>query len=90
MKQLFSLFFPLSQFIRHHQYVSFLCVGFINTLFGYAIFAFLIYCHLHYILAVFLSTIAGIIFNFHTTGKWVFRHFHLQAFPRFIMTYGIL
>ena len=54
------------------RFIRFLFVGLLNTAFGYCAFAFLLFVGLHYALATLLSTVAGIIFNFNTTGRLVF------------------
>ena len=54
-------------------FVKFVLVGILNTAFGYLVFALLLFLGLHYTLAVILSTIAGVLFNFKTTGTLVFK-----------------
>lgn len=61
-----------SQLLRHARLVKFFLVGGINTLFGYGVFALMIWLGLHYGLAAAISTIAGVLFNFKTTGRLVF------------------
>jgi putative flippase GtrA len=75
--------------IRNHQFIRFLAVGGLNTLFGYSIFALLIYCGLHYTFAAFLATCAGILFNFKTTGKLVFNNTNNNLLIRFASVYGV-
>jgi len=71
------------------QFVKFLFVGGINTLFGYCIFAFFIYLNMHYTLAALFGTIIGIIFNFNTTGKLVFKNRNNRLIFRFFGVYVI-
>jgi putative flippase GtrA len=71
MLDLFFSYFPPS-IQKRQQFIVFLGVGVINTLFGYGIFALLIYLGLHYMLAVLLATCMGVLFNFQTTGRIVF------------------
>lgn len=75
---------------RHRRLVRFLATGGLNTAFGYGCFVFLIYLGLHYALAVFIGTILGVIFNFFTTGKFVFDMTDHRRLPRFFGVYGIL
>ena len=61
-------------FSTYRQFAMFILVGIINTIFGYSVFAFLIFIQLHYSIAVFLTTCFGILFNFITTGTIVFQN----------------
>jgi len=65
----------------------FLIVGGVNTLFGYLLFALLLYIHLHYTLASLLATIGGVLFNFKTTGVIVFKNKDNRLIFRFIAVY---
>ena len=69
------------------QLIKFLFVGVINTIFGYSLFALLIFIGLHYTIAVFIGTIIGIAFNFKTTGKYVFNNTDNTLFFYFIGVY---
>lgn len=68
-------------------FIKFLFVGVINTLFGYSLFAFLMFIGLHYTLAVILGTIIALIFNFKTTGTFVFNNKNNKLLLRFIIVY---
>jgi len=72
------------------QFIKFLVVGGINTIFGYSCFAILIYLGLHYTLAVLFGTILGILFNFMTTGALVFRSTNYRRLLHFTAVYGFL
>lgn len=74
--------------VRH--FLRYLIVGGINTLFGYGAFALLLYLGLHYALASFLATCAGILFNFNTTGRIVFNNSDHRLLFQFLMVYAIL
>lgn len=71
-------------------FIRFLLVGGINTLFGYGLFAFFIYLHLHYSVASLLSTVIGVLFNFKTTGKLVFKSSDNRLIVRFFAVYGMV
>jgi len=71
------------------RFIRFLFVGGINTLFGYALFAFLIYLKFHYSLAVLFGTFLGILFNFRTTGKIVFNNMDNTLLWRFVGVYAV-
>ena len=70
--------------LRHaetRRFARFLIVGTINTLFGYGVFAALITAGLESALALALATIAGVIFNYFTTGKLVFANSGAAMLP---------
>jgi putative flippase GtrA len=71
------------------RFIKFLFVGGINTVFGYALYALFIYLGMHYSLAVLLGTIIGIMFNFKTTGKFVFRNNNNSLIFKFVGVYII-
>jgi len=69
--------------------VRFFIVSGINTVFGYGLFALLVYLGLNYILASLFATITGILFNFKTIGLIVFRTHNNALIFRFFGVYGI-
>ena len=72
------------------RFVRFLFVGGINTLFGYSVFSVFILLQIHYALASLLSTIIGVLFNFFTTGKIVFKNNDPKLILKFFGVYGII
>ncbi|HFE48403.1 MAG TPA: GtrA family protein [Chromatiaceae bacterium] len=72
------------------RFIRFLMVGGLNTLFGYSLFAVLLYVGMHYALATALATIGGVLFNYKTTGALVFGHRGNERLWRFIAVYGVL
>lgn len=84
------MFFIFIRNLLNKDYVRFVLVGGINTLFGYGLFSLLIYLSFHYTLAVALSTIMGVLFNFFTTGRLVFKNFDANKIFRFIFIYIVL
>ena len=54
------------------QFVKFLLVGALNTLFGYSVFAGLVYAGIAPMPALLLTYVVGVLFNFVTTGRLVF------------------
>ena len=56
----------LNLFNQNKKFILFLCVGLLNTLFGYSIFAFFLWIGVHFTISALISTIAGILFNFTT------------------------
>ncbi|MEN9917162.1 MAG: hypothetical protein RLY40_1094 [Pseudomonadota bacterium] len=71
------------------QFIIFLFVGAMNTIFGYSIFAFLIFVNTPYYLALFFAALLGLIFNFITTGRIVFKNKGFSIFYKF-MTVSML
>ena len=71
---------------------SSLCAGSLasNTVFGYSVFAALLFTGLHRALALLLATCAGVVFNFFSTGRMVFGNRDLSRLPRFVAAYGII
>ena len=67
--------------------VRFLIVGFVNTLFGYSIYATLILLGVSYSIAILLATIIGVVFNFFTIGSIVFQSFDWSKIYLFVTVY---
>lgn len=72
------------------QFSRFILTGVINTAFGFGCFMALLYVGLHYSAALFVGTILGILFNFVTTGHFVFGDRDPRKIPRFVAVYAIL
>lgn len=72
------------------RFLRFLAVGVLNTIFGYCAFAALLFVGVHYSLAALLSTVAGVIFNFFTTGRLVFDSREGSRIWRFVGVYGVI
>ena len=64
-------------------------MGGINTLFGYLVFSLFIILHIHYAIASLAATIFGVLFNFFTTGKFVFNNNDPKLLIKFLGVYGI-
>lgn len=70
---------------------KFIFAGLINTLFGYAIYAVLIYAQVPYLIALLISTILGVFFNYYSFGRIVFGgHRHWFVFIKFIISYALI
>ena len=68
----------------------FLTAGILNTLFGYAFYAVLLFIGLPYPLALLFANILGIIFNYFNFGKFVFSgHRNWLVFCRFVSVYVV-
>ncbi len=87
------LFFFLNHFLikRFHKienkFIRFLFVGGLNTLFSVTVYSILVYIGLQYYIAVFVSNILGILFNFKTTGTLVFKNKSNKLIFKFFAVY---
>lgn len=70
-----------------HQVVAFILVSGLNTLVGYSFFALFIFIKIDYQLAILFATMLGTLFNFKTTGKFVFNSRNNSAFFKFAAVY---
>lgn len=70
--------------------ITYLLVGILNTVFGYSLFAFFIFLKIHYAVAVLLSTVIGVLFNFKTIGRLVFKSHNNALIFRFVFVYVIV
>lgn len=75
--------------ILKHKLIRFFFVSGLNTAFGYGLFALFLYLGLKYPIALLISTIAGILFNFKTIGALVFKNRDNRLIFRFFAVYGI-
>ena len=71
------------------RFLRFLLIAALNTVFGYALFAALILLGIRYPLAAAIGTVLGILFNFQTTGRFVFERHDLSLILRFFGVYAI-
>jgi len=74
------------------QFLRFLVVGGVNTLFGYSVFAVLVFVGMAPMPALVLTYVAGILFNFYTTRTFVFgaAPATVSSFLRFVAAYGVI
>lgn len=72
-----------------NRFVRYLLVGILNTVFGYSLYAFFIFLNLHYSVAVLLGTVLGVLFNFKTIGKLVFKSHNNALIFRFVTVYAL-
>ena len=72
------------------KFQKFLIVGVINTIFSYSLYAFFLSLGIHYGVAVLLSTILGVLFNFKTIGKFVFNNDSNRLIFKFIVPYVVI
>ena len=72
------------------RFQQFMIAGSLNTLFGFSVYSICIIVGIPLWLSLLISMFFGIIFNFITTGSYVFRQLSLVRFPRFLLCYVII
>ena len=80
---------PLA-FLRNRQIVRFLAVGVLNTGFSYGVYALFVWAGLSYVLANLLSLMAGILFSFHTQGRFVFGNADVRLFGKYVFVWLLI
>ena len=74
--------------IKEKIFFKFILAGILNTLFGYAFYAMLVFIKVDVFFSLFIATIAGILFNYLTFAKLVFKSSKNFFTPmKFIFTY---
>ena len=74
-----------------HRVAKFLGVGVLNTFVGYGIYAAFILTGLSFQIALFLATVGGVIFNYFSFGKMVFKTQHgWYDFGKFVFAYVVV
>ena len=64
-------------------------MGGLNTAFGYGVYALALFLGAHYAVAATLSTVLGVLFNFVTTGTFVFGGREGARLHRFVAVYVV-
>lgn len=80
----------LERWLRSHQFLRFVIVGICNTVFGYSIYASLLYFGVGYRGASFVSIFCGVLFSYRTQGRFVFGGRARQAFWRFVLAWAAI
>lgn len=75
--------------VKKNKFYLYVLVGVGNTIFGYSIFALLIHLGLHYQFAALLATCIGVLFNFKTTGRIVFKNTNNKLIFKFMLVYVV-
>ena len=76
--------------LPNKRFVRFLFIGAINTGFGYAVFSLFLFLGFHYAVASLLATIVGVLFNFLTTGRFVFNNRDHSLLGKFFLVYAVV
>ncbi len=72
------------------RFMRFILIGMLNTAFGYSLYALLIFLGLRFDLAILISTILAVLFNFKTTGTFVFNNKRNNLIIRYFCAYSII
>ena len=70
--------------------MRFLAAGGVNTLFGFAVYSVSIIIGMPVWFALLAGMLLGTVFNFFTTGGYVFRELSFPRFPRFVICYLLI
>jgi putative flippase GtrA len=71
--------------------IKFLSAGVLNTVFGYSVYALLLFIKTPYLIALFVATVAGVVFNYFSFGRMVFRgHGGWFVFGKFFIAYVLI
>jgi len=71
--------------------IKFLGAGVLNTIFGYFVYAVLLVVNTPYLVALFVATVAGVVFNYFSFGKIVFNGVSSWfVFLKFIAAYALI
>jgi putative flippase GtrA len=83
-QQLMSLG-SLARVLWQEQFFRFLCIGVINTVFGYCTYASLVILGVDYKISLTISTTLAVLFNYNTNGRFVFRNSGKKVLLKFIL-----
>lgn len=78
------------EMFERHRVLRFLVVGGLNTAFGYGLFLLALAIMPTTFTALVVATILGILFNFRTTGRYVFRAQRPGRLVLFFGVYGVV
>jgi len=73
--------------VASHQLIRFVLVSGVNTLVGYSLYAIFIFIGMAYPVALLFATVFGVLFNFKTTGKFVFNNTNNKLLFKFVFVY---
>lgn len=71
-------------------FIRFVLIGLLNTAFGVGLYCLFVYWGIPYRVAVLLSTILGVLFNFKTIGTFVFKNTKNRLIFKFVAAYVIV
>jgi putative flippase GtrA len=91
-RRLFAVGHPAAfqRILRQHRFSRFILVGGLNTLVGYSLFLVALAIMPTTFTALVMANILAILFNFMTTGSFVFGVRDPRMLPRFFGVYGVV
>ncbi|QMV12977.1 GtrA family protein [Vibrio spartinae] len=70
------------------EFIKYLFIGLVNTIFGYSVYSIFIYIGLNYSIALMMATTIGVIFNYNTYRSFLFnKRGERKAFIKFLSGY---
>lgn len=72
------------------EFIRFLFVGAVNTLFGYGVYYLARLISHSDAISLIFANVLGVLFNFNTLGKIVFKNHELKLIFRFFLVYAII
>ena len=69
-----------------NHFFRFLCIGAINTIFGYCAYALLVILGIDYRISLTVSTTLAVLFNYYTNGRFVFRNSGKKVLMKFVLS----
>lgn len=72
------------------QVIRYVMVGGVNAVFSYSVYAILLLVGLNYALANLGAMLLGILFSFHTQGKFVFENTDIKRIGRFVFVWALI
>ena len=76
--------------IFDYRMVRFLLVGMLNSMFGFCVFSPVVWLGQGAFAALLAGNVAGLVFNFFSTGGLVFRTLALTRLPKFLVCYVLM
>ena len=76
--------------IFDYRMVRFLLVGMLNSMFGFCVFSAVVWLGQGTVAALLAGNVAGLVFNFFSTGGLVFRTLALTRLPKFLVCYVLM
>jgi len=81
----------LNRILAHSKLIKFLGAGVLNTVFGYTVYAGLVFTGLPYLAALLAATVLGVVFNYFSFGRIVFQgHGNWLVFGKFVIAYALV
>jgi putative flippase GtrA len=76
--------------LSRNRLLRMLVAGALNSIFSFIVFSGALLAGMPPWLALLVGVVCGTVFNFFTTGGYVFRHMSLRVYPRFVACYLLI